>query len=257
MKHFKQIIFIFTASLFFIVANSFAQATTADDQFSLGKVNYFIFETKGSAKSKNDTTFYNLYRTGKVQRIGKEIKSVVNKLTKDSLVIGNYVVYKNSIAFFKRVSKTKLVLREYQQNDKGLLSVETKVADSKDKNVDSTSSISSIKNPAISENLVLEVVDVQPEYPGGINALRQFLANNINYPDEAIENEVNGTVIATFVVERDGYISDIKIDKKLGYGCDEEVIRVIKKTPKWTPGFLHGKPVRYRFRLPVTFNAVD
>ena len=102
-----------------------------------------------------------------------------------------------------------------------------------------------------------EQVDIPAEFPGGINKARQFIANNIQYPDEAVEEGVNGTVRVKFTIELDGSISNIQIVQKLGYGCDEEVIRVLKRMPKWTPAKLNGKFVRSYFIMPVSFRTTD
>ncbi|TKC01760.1 energy transducer TonB [Pedobacter cryotolerans] len=231
-----------------------AQNRTPDFSFSLGKTNYFILETKGKAKAKNDTAFYNLYRLGKTQAIAKEIKSVVNKTTKDTLKSGNYEVAKNSISFYIMGKKQPVVERVYTQNLKGLLSLKTIVTDYK------SAGMGVVEVPPATHSVVADrqnnpliEVDVLPEFPGGMIAVRKYIANNLQYPDEAQEEEVEGTVRAKFIVEVDGSVTNIQIETKLGYGCDEEVIRVLRKMPKWKPGELNGKPVRTYFRVPVTF----
>ena len=92
--------------------------------------------------------------------------------------------------------------------------------------------------------------DEQAKFPGDF---RQYLANNIIFPDAAQENDVSGKVIVSFTVEKDGAVSDIKLIRSLGFGCDEEVIRVVKKMPNWSPARKDGKPVRSRMLLPVAF----
>lgn len=98
------------------------------------------------------------------------------------------------------------------------------------------------------------IVEEEASYPGGYEALMEFLAKNIQYPDKAKKMGVKGRVFATFIVETDGSISDIKIIRDIGYGCGEEVVRVIKLMPKWKPAKQKGKPVRLQFNLPVTFS---
>lgn len=92
-----------------------------------------------------------------------------------------------------------------------------------------------------------------PEYYGGDIARNTFLAEQIIYPRAALESRIQGTVYVSFIVDASGKISDIKILKGIGGGCDDEVIRVVKLMPKWKPGTANGKPVRVLFKMPVYF----
>ncbi len=92
-----------------------------------------------------------------------------------------------------------------------------------------------------------------PHFPGGKEALANYLRENINYPTEAIEKNIKGRVIIGFVINKDGSISDIKIVKGIGYGCDEEAIRLVKNFPKFIPGTKEGKPTLSTFYLPINF----
>ena len=103
------------------------------------------------------------------------------------------------------------------------------------------------------EGDVFVVVEKMPEFPGGPDGLSNFLTKNIKYPSKALKKGVEGKVYAQFIVEKDGSVSDIKIIRGIGSGCDEETIRVIKLMPNWTPGAQRGKPVRVRFVLPVAY----
>lgn len=94
---------------------------------------------------------------------------------------------------------------------------------------------------------------LQPEFPGGSIALSKFLQRNIRYPEEAKKNKVQGKVYVKFVVQVDGSISDIKVLRGIGSGCDEEAIRVVEAMPKWKPGEKDGKPVPTEFVLPFSF----
>lgn len=96
-------------------------------------------------------------------------------------------------------------------------------------------------------------VDQQPEFPGGINALNNFLATNINFPDGAKIAGVDGRVIAQFMIGKDGVVRDIKIVHDLGYGTGAEVVRVLKKMPKWKPARHNNKAVAYKYSIPVRF----
>ncbi|WP_461789231.1 TonB family protein [Pedobacter sp.] len=92
-----------------------------------------------------------------------------------------------------------------------------------------------------------------PNYPGGIVEFYKFLGANIKYPKEAAENNIQGNVFVSFVVEKDGSVTDIKIDRKLGYGTDEEAVRVLKLSRRWNPGLLDEKPVRTKYSIPIKF----
>ena len=92
-----------------------------------------------------------------------------------------------------------------------------------------------------------------PTYPGGMDKFYRFLGENIKYPTAAIDNEIQGNVYVSFTVEKDGSLSDLKVERKLGYGTDEEAIRVLQSTKKWNPGFQNGRPVRVKYNIPIRF----
>lgn len=97
------------------------------------------------------------------------------------------------------------------------------------------------------------VVEQQPAYPGGYGEMRKFLAMNIRYPEAAKSTNISGTVYLRFIVETDGSISNIGVDRGIGGGCEEEAIRVLKMMPGWIPGKQRGKPVRVKFSMPIEF----
>lgn len=88
---------------------------------------------------------------------------------------------------------------------------------------------------------------------GGISAFNQYIVQHINYPNEAYSKGISGKVFASFVVEKDGTISQIKIVKGIGGGCNEEVIRLMENSPKWIPASHKGELVRQRLIFPVQF----
>lgn len=96
-------------------------------------------------------------------------------------------------------------------------------------------------------------IENPPTYPGGMAKFYEFLGQNIKYPDLAKSQNVQGNVFVSFVVEKDGSLIDIKVDRKLGAGTDEEAIRVLKLAKRWNPGLLNGKPVRVKYNLPIKF----
>ena len=104
------------------------------------------------------------------------------------------------------------------------------------------------------ETQIFTVVENDPEFPGGMEALYKYLAQNMKYPQLARDNGITGKVYVTFVVEKDGSIANPKVLRDIGGGCGQEAIRVVKSMPKWTPGKQRGKPVRVQFNLPVNFS---
>jgi TonB family protein len=102
-------------------------------------------------------------------------------------------------------------------------------------------------------NVVYEVVEIQPSPAGGMAGWNKYLSENLRYPPNAQRKGIEGTVIVAFVVNTDGTTTDIEILRSVGGGCDEEVIRIVKGSPKWTPGMQRGTPVRTRMRLPLRF----
>ena len=105
----------------------------------------------------------------------------------------------------------------------------------------------------VEEQQIFTVVESMPEFPGGRAALMKYLAQNIKYPPYAKEAGIQGRVFINFVVETDGSITNVKVLRGIGGGCDEEAVRVVENMPKWKPGMQRGKPVRVSFNLPVKF----
>ena len=107
--------------------------------------------------------------------------------------------------------------------------------------------------PKEEETKVFDVVEQMPSFPGGQSALLQYLSSNIKYPVVAEENGVQGRVIVTFVVEKDGSITDVRVVKSVDPSLDKEAQRVVKSMPKWIPGKQNGSAVRVKYTVPVTF----
>lgn len=101
---------------------------------------------------------------------------------------------------------------------------------------------------------VFDVVEQMPEYPGGIAALLEYLMKNVKYPADAEKQKIEGRVIATFIVETDGSISNIEVAKPVFPSLDAEAVRVLSGMPKWTPGRQNGKEVRVKYAVPISFN---
>ena len=102
-------------------------------------------------------------------------------------------------------------------------------------------------------DMVFDVVEVMPQFPGGQIAMLQYLMKNIKYPEQAMKEGIQGRVTVRFIVEKDGSISDVKPVLSVHPLLNKEAVRVVKSMPKWTPGKQNGKPVRVRFNLPVMF----
>lgn len=102
------------------------------------------------------------------------------------------------------------------------------------------------------QNLV-DTIMVQPEFEGGIQGLIEYLSKSLKYPDEAMKNKVQGRVILSFIVQKDGRVSDIKVLRGLGSGTDEEAVRVLANSPKWKPATINGEKVNIQYTLPIQF----
>lgn len=96
-------------------------------------------------------------------------------------------------------------------------------------------------------------VEQQPEFPGGLSALTEFLRKNLRYPAEASQSGASGRVYVEFVVRADGSIDRAQVQKGIGFGCDEEALRVVRLMPKWKPGKQSGRAVPAKFTLPIVF----
>jgi protein TonB len=96
-------------------------------------------------------------------------------------------------------------------------------------------------------------VEQMPEYPGGYEAILAYLNKNLLYPELAKENNISGQVMVSFVVNEEGDVSDVKVSKGIGGGCDEEAARVVAQMGHWKPGKQNGRPTKVRYQLPIRF----
>ena len=130
-----------------------------------------------------------------------------------------------------------------------------------DAEADITTTVEDWVRPVVEEEIfeeeIFEIVEQNPEYPGGDAARLNFLRNNIKYPQMAREAGIQGTVYVNFVVEKDGSVTQVKIARGIGGGCDEEAIRVTKMMPKWKAGKQRGKEVRVSYNMPIKFTLQD
>ena len=100
---------------------------------------------------------------------------------------------------------------------------------------------------------VFVVVEEQAEFPGGLDSMYAYIHKNLKYPELAKEKGIEGRVFVSFIIEKDGSISNVKILRGIGGGCEEAAVEMIKNMPKWKPGKQRGKPVRFQFNLPIKF----
>ena len=107
--------------------------------------------------------------------------------------------------------------------------------------------------PKQEENKVFDVVEQMPSFPGGNSALMEYLHNNVKYPVVAQENGVQGRVVVSFVVEKDGSITDVRVVRSVDPSLDREASRVVSSMPRWIPGKQNGSAVRVKYNVPVSF----
>lgn len=117
-----------------------------------------------------------------------------------------------------------------------------------------TGGLGNIELPVITKPEILIFSEIMPEFPGGLEAMQDYIQKNLSYPKWAIENNIKGKVVLSFVVLPDGSIDFTEIEKGIGFGCDEEALRVLREMPKWSPGIQNGKKVAVKLILPIRFD---
>lgn len=105
----------------------------------------------------------------------------------------------------------------------------------------------------VEDNAPFTRVEMMPEFEGGNKKMYQWLSKNLNYPSAAVRANVQGKVFLNFIVEKDGSITEVKVLKGIGFGCDEEAMRVVKAMPHWKAGRQNGQAVRVAYTIPITF----
>ena len=103
---------------------------------------------------------------------------------------------------------------------------------------------------------IFTIVEEQPSPDGGIKSFYEFVSKNLNYPAQARRMGMEGRVFVEFVVEKDGSLTDIKVVKGIGAGCNEEAVRVLSLAPNWNPGKQRGREVRVRMIMPIMFKLL-
>ena len=100
---------------------------------------------------------------------------------------------------------------------------------------------------------VYEVAEVMPEFPGGTQALFKFISENLEYPQHAIDGQIEGRVVVQFVVDKTGKVGNIQVVRSIDKLLDQAAIDVVRALPAWKPGRQNGKPVNVRYTLPIVF----
>ncbi len=103
------------------------------------------------------------------------------------------------------------------------------------------------------DDTIFIIVEQMPQFPGGNDGLRKFLASTVRYPIEAQLKKIQGRVFVSFVVEKDGFISNVKVSRATNTILDKEAVRVVQRMPKWSPGLQKQKPVRVKYTIPINF----
>ena len=176
------------------------------------------------------------------QKVVEKVKSSV-KFTAPEIKKDDEVKPEDEIKSQDDLSKTNTAIGTFDV--KGNDEAEGEVLKAKEVVVD--------EKPKEEETKVFDVVEQMPSFPGGDAELMKYLSTHIKYPVVAEENGIQGRVIATFVVERDGSSTDVKVIKSVDPSLDKEAMRVLKSMPKWIPGKQNGSSVRVRYTVPVTF----
>lgn len=249
-KSVLTIIVLITSSI-----SVFAQSSRLVRSFKLDTVAYDLYTIQEKAsKTATDTVFYMLYKQGTKDLMVRQIKQITNKKQKKILSSGKYQISGLEVSFENLTEDGFLYIQRYVQDDKGQLWFKTATAA-----IPKGSSVKT-SNPSdqdLTPPQQMQSVESLPEYPGGLALLRKFIGSNLQYPVEAQKAGVEGTVFTRFIVGRDGNVRDIEIERGLGSGCDQEVVRILKKMPRWKAAISSGKAVNCAFKLPISFKLTD
>ena len=230
---------------------------------SISDVENFVSElTEKSAKeattlnddvSTSPTFGYPPKTNNELEQIPENVLIVVDgkKITKDDLKTINPDDI-HSIEVLKDKSATK-IYGEKGKNGVIIVTTKNNNAEGMKTRIRGTTTNGNVFKDAQKVDEPYNIVDKMPEFPGGEAALTKFLMENICYPKEAHEKNIQGTVVVRFVVEKDGSIGDVEVMRSLDPACDAEAMRVVKLMPKWTPGMHEGQAARVYFNLPINF----
>jgi len=189
---------------------------------------------------------------GLLVKFGDKFKKHISNEWNDIDILDvNKMLYSHQVQLLEKLgcNKTPNMLAVFAKSDQNIVSTLSMTPSQSDEFIYST------KNyvPKTGEGSVWDNPEVQPRFPGGQSALIDYLAANVKYPKDAQKAGVEGRVVVSFIVEKDGKINDVKVVKSVHKSLDKEATRVVKAMPKWTPGSLNNKPVQVKYNLPVTF----
>ncbi len=188
-----------------------------------------------------------------------EVRSYDKREIDKSLLMREVTVDEEMVEITKQEQKPQPMEMPKQTTQLEIVQDDVEVEDIEiNAEVEQTEVIEEYVAPVIEEEEVVEqevftIVEEMPSFPGGEQKLLEYVAKNTKYPQIARESGIQGRVFVNFVVEPDGRVSNVKVVRGIGGGCDEEAIRVIKSLPKWKPGKQRGKAVRVSYNLPVNF----
>jgi protein TonB len=120
--------------------------------------------------------------------------------------------------------------------------------------IDSPMPMDTSKTVPYDPSRIFTSVQQIPTFPGGFDSFYKYLAQNIRYPASAVKDRIQGKVFLTFIVEKDGSLTDIKVIRSVSGDIDAEAVRVLRSSPKWKPGIQNGRPVRVQFAVPIDFS---
>ena len=205
-----------------------------------GKPNLVIYQTNVTCFKKTLAAFSS--------------KSKGNTQVKDNFLITTFAVNGITAEFRENSGGNldgKYAIRVYDSKITPLESTKSMVAEAKSK--EGLEKPIQKQAPVIDNSQVYTFADEMPEYPGGATEMNKFIAKNTNYPQSAIDQEIQGRVYLSFVVRTDGSITDTKVTRGIKGGCDEEAIRLLSTMPKWKPGKVNGRIVPVQMMLPISF----
>lgn len=159
------------------------------------------------------------------------------------------VIFSITLPFYGQEKKTTTENIFYEEEP--LEKIQTKV-----KNGNNSNKILNSPHRITEDNKVYNQTDLEekPDFPGGMEKFYKFVGNNFQTPEE---DGLKGKVYVSFIVEKDGSLTDIKVLRDIGFGTGKEAIRVLNKCPKWTPAQKNGKPIRALYSLPITIQSAE
>ena len=192
-------------------------------------------------------------------------KFTLTGLKKDDVIQVSFVGFQTRSVIVKDESPLTIMLDDDVQNLEEMVVVGMGAKDGKPAKAENTDVVFDMpleeamkaekqqKETPQKEEVIFQVVEQMPEFPGGMQKALEFLGKNIKYPVAAQQAKIEGRVIVQFVIERDGSVSDVKVMRGVNSELDAEAIRVVSMMPKWIPGKQRGKAVAVKYTMPIMF----